>query len=208
MTPKGRKRLIIIAAIITLYSLFCCKKTRITTNKNTTTTDPQNANTGGIVVGGNTGSGYVEIFEYYGNNTGEDIDFTSHSIVSKPVANIGVDLGVANSFCEYWVYDSNNNLIVYCKNTRSGLHPNYANAFNYNNHLPQYSKKLPVGTYRLVYKNISTDSVNQTLLFGLIANNANDIINTVVTSGATYEGYFTIYLSENSSFKMNNNVYN
>lgn len=208
MTPKGRKRLILIALIVVVYSLFCCKKTNVSNTIKTTTTDSQNANTDG---GGSTGggTGFVEIFEYYGDNTGMMIDFPSHSIVSKPVSNIGVDLGVANSFCEYWIYDSNNNLKVYCKNTRSGLHPNYANAFNSNNHLSNYSKRLAPGTYRLVYKNISTDTgVNQTLLFGLIANNANEQLNEVVTSGNTVERTLNIYNSETSNFKMNNNVYN
>lgn len=149
----------------------------------------------------------VEIFNYTGDNTGEDVDFSSHSIVSKPVSNVGVDLGVANSFCEYWVYDTNNVLKLYVKNTRSGLHPNYANSFNHNNHLPQFSKKLSAGAYRLVYRNISTDAgVRQRLTFGLIQNNGIDQINEDVMTGEEVERTINIYISESSHFKLNNNV--
>lgn len=207
---KRRKRIIKVGfVLVAAYTLFACKKT--TVKKQTasnSTTEPQKANTGGGgSPSGGGGSGIIEIFEYYGDNTGINVDFTSHSIISRPTNGVGIETGIGNSFCEYWVYDSNNNLKVYCKNTRSGLHPNYQNAFNSNNHLPNFSKRILPGNYRLVYKNISATGVNQTLLFGLITNNANEQINEVVSSGQTVERNITIYNSE-SSFKLNNNVYN
>ena len=149
----------------------------------------------------------AEIFNYYGNDTGMMVDFSSHSIVSKPVNIVGGDVGNANSFCEYSVYNASGVLVVYCKNTRSGLHPNYSNTFNHNNHLPQFSKRLPPGTYTLVYKNISTEPVAQELLFGIISNNGNDQINENVASGQTVNRTFNIYNDSNSHFKLNNNVY-
>lgn len=133
-----------------------------------------------------------------------NFDFPSHSIVMMPVTYVGVDKGVANSFCEYWLYTKSGELVCYCKNTISGLHPVYGNSFNANNHLPEFTKKIGYGEYRLVYKNISKVPVKQDLIFGLIVNNGKDQIDTKVLSGETREYWIKIYPST-SEFKMNNN---
>ncbi|RFS16703.1 hypothetical protein [Emticicia sp. C21] len=151
------------------------------------------------------GEAGVHIFDFR-EVTPPDInfDFPSHSVVMMPVTYVGVDKGVANSFCEYWLYTKSGELVCYCKNTISGLHPVYGNSFNANNHLPAFTKKIGYGEYRLVYKNISSAPVKQDLIFGLIANNGKDQINTKVLSGETKEYWITIYPST-SEFKMNNN---
>ncbi|AFK03561.1 hypothetical protein Emtol_2425 [Emticicia oligotrophica DSM 17448] len=146
-----------------------------------------------------------QIFEFY-EITSPDISISlpSHSIVMIPVTYVGKDIGVANSFCEYWLYTKDGKLVCYCKNTVSGLHPVYANNFNTNNHLPQFTKKIAYGEYRLVYKNISKEAVRQDLMFGLIINENKDQINVKVDSGETREFWINIYPST-SAFKMNNN---
>lgn len=145
------------------------------------------------------------IFEFY-DITSPDMacSFPSHSIVMIPVSYVGKDVGVANSFCEYWLYTKDGKLVCYCKNTVSGLHPVYGNAVNTNNHLPEYTKKIAFGEYRLVYKNISKVPVKQDLIFGLIINQGKDQIDTKVDSGETREFWIKIYPSE-SNFKLNNN---
>lgn len=147
----------------------------------------------------------VQIFEFYDITSPDiSISFPSHSIVMIPVTNVGKDIGVANSFCEYWLYTKDGKLVCYCKNTVSGLHPVYGNSFNTNNHLPQFTKKIAYGEYRLVYKNISKDPVRQDLVFGTIASESKDQINVKVDSGETREFWIKIFPSE-SNFKMNNN---
>lgn len=146
-----------------------------------------------------------QIFEFYDITSPEtSISFPSHSIVMIPVNAVGKDAGVANSFCEYWLYTKDGKLVCHCKNTVSGLHPVYGNSFNTNNHLPQFTKKIAYGEYRLVYKNISKDPVRQDLVFGTIVSENKDQINEKVDSGETREFWIKIYSSE-SSFKMNNN---
>lgn len=146
-----------------------------------------------------------QVFEFY-NITSPDIAFSfpSHSVVMIPVSFVGKDVGIANSFCEYWLYTKDGKLVCYCKNTVSGLHPIYANNVNTNNHLPQFTKKIAFGEYRLVYKNISKVPVKQDLIFGLILNQGKDQIDTKVNSGETKEFWIKIFPSE-SSFKLNNN---
>lgn len=147
----------------------------------------------------------VHIFNFYAVTSPDiNFDFPSHSVVMMPVTYIGVDKGVANSYCEYWLYTKSGQLVCYCKNTISGLHPVYGNSFNTNNHLPEFTKKIGYGEYRLVYKNISKVPVKQDLIFGLIANNGKDQIDTKVLSGETKEFRINIYPST-SEFKMNNN---
>lgn len=146
-----------------------------------------------------------QIFEFYGITSPDiSISLPSHSIVMMPVNSVGKDIGVANSFCEYWLYTKDGKLVCYCKNTVSGLHPVYANSFNTNNHLPQFTKKIAFGEYRLVYKNISKVPVRQDLVFGTIVIENKDQIDVKVDSGETREFWIKIYPSE-SSFKMNNN---
>lgn len=146
-----------------------------------------------------------QIFEFYGITSPDiSISLPSHSIVMMPVNIVGKDVGVANSFCEYWLYTKDGKLVCYCKNTVSGLHPLYANSFNTNNHLPQFTKKIAFGEYRLVYKNISKVPVRQDLVFGTIVSENKDQIDVKVDSGETREFWIKIYPSE-SSFKMNNN---
>lgn len=146
-----------------------------------------------------------QIFEFYGITSPDiSISLPSHSIVMMPVNSVGKDIGVANSFCEYWLYTKDGKLVCYCKNTVSGLHPVYANSFNTNNHLPQFTKKIAFGEYRLVYKNISKVPVRQDLVFGTIVSENKDQIDVKVDSGETREFWIKIYPSE-SSFKMNNN---
>ena len=145
------------------------------------------------------------IFNFYAITPPEiNFHFPSHSVVMMPVNNIGVDMGIANSFCEYWLYTKSGELVCYCKNTVSGLHPVYGNSFNANNHQEQFKKKIGYGEYRLVYKNISKVPVKQDLIFGLIANNGKDQIDTKVLSGETKEFWISIYPSA-SEFKLNNN---
>ncbi len=146
-----------------------------------------------------------QIFEF-NTITSPDIlfSFPSHSIVMIPVTYIGIDKGVANSFCEYWLYTKDGKLVCYCKNTVSGLHPVYANTFNANNHLPEYTQKIGYGEYHLVYKNISKVPVRQDLTFGLIINQGKDQIDTTVDSGETKEFWINLYPST-SIFKLNNN---
>jgi hypothetical protein len=147
----------------------------------------------------------VQIFEFYDITSPDvSINFPSHSIVSMPVNIVGKDIGVANSFCEYWLYTKDGKLVCYCKNTVSGLHPVYANSFNDNNHLPQFTKKIAYGDYRLVYKNISKVPVRQDLIFGTIISEAKDQIDAKVDSGEIREYWIKIYPST-SDFKMNNN---
>lgn len=154
------------------------------------------------VMKGDTG---VHIFNFYAVTPPDiNFDFPSHSIVMMPVSNVGVDKGVGNSYCEYWLYTKSGELVCYCKNTVSGLHPVYGNSFNANNHLPEFTKKIGYGEYRLVYKNISKVPVKQDLIFGLIANNGKDQIDTKVLSGETKEYWIKIYPST-SEFKLNNN---
>jgi hypothetical protein len=146
-----------------------------------------------------------KIFEFYAI-TPPDISFSfpSHSIVMIPVTYVGIDKGVANSFCEYWLYTKDGKLICYCKNTMSGLHPVYANSFNPNNHLPEFTQKIGYGEYRLVYKNISKVPVRQDLIFGQIINENKDQIDTKVDSGETKEFWIKVFPTT-SSFKLNNN---
>ena len=146
-----------------------------------------------------------QVFEFYDITSPDaSISFPSHSIVSIPVNVVGKDVGVANSFCEYWLYTKDGKLVCYCKNIVSGLHPVYANSFNDNNHLPQFTKKIAYGDYRLVYKNISKVPVRQDLVFGTIISEAKDQIDVKVNSGETREYWIKIYPSA-SDFKMNNN---
>ena len=146
-----------------------------------------------------------QIFEFYAI-TPPDIAFSfpSHSIVMIPVTYVGIDKGVANSFCEYWLYTKDGKLVCYCKNTMSGLHPVYANSFNANNHLPEFTKKIGYGEYRLVYKNISKTPVRQDLIFGQIIKENKDQIDTKIDSGETKEFWINIFPTT-SSFKLNNN---
>lgn len=147
----------------------------------------------------------VQIFEFYDITSPDvSINFPSHSIVSIPVNIVGKDVGVANSFCEYWLYTKDGKLVCYCKNTVSGLHPVYANSFNHNNHLSQFTKKIAYGDYRLVYKNISKVPVRQNLTFGTIISESKDQIDVKVDTGETREYWIKIYPST-SDFKMNNN---
>ena len=151
-----------------------------------------------------TGEG-VQIFEFYDITSPDiSINFPSHSIVSIPVNIVGKDVGVANSFCEYWLYTRDGKLVFYCKNTVSGLHPVYANSFNHNNHLSEFTKKIAYGDYRLVYKNISKVPVRQNLIFGTIISESKDQIDVKVDTGETREYWIKIYPST-SDFKMNNN---
>lgn len=147
----------------------------------------------------------VQIFEFYDFTSPDvSINFPSHSIVSIPVNIVGKDVGVANSFCEYWLYTKDGKLVCYCKNTVSGLHPVYANSFNHNNHLSEFTKKIAYGDYRLVYKNISRVPVRQNLIFGTIISESKDQIDVKVDTGETREYWIKIYPST-SDFKMNNN---
>lgn len=146
-----------------------------------------------------------QIFEFFDVTSPEmTIHLPSHSIVMIPISNVGKDVGVANSFCEYWIYTKDGKLVCHCKNTVSGLHPVYANSFDTNNHLPQFTKKIAYGEYRLVYKNISKDPVRQDLVFGTIISENKDQINVKVDSGETREFWIKIFPST-SNFKMNNN---
>lgn len=147
----------------------------------------------------------LQIFEFFDITSPDvSISFPSHSIVSIPVNIVGKDVGVANSFCEYWLYTKDGKLVCYCINTVSGLHPVYANSFNDNNHLSQFTKKIAFGDYRLVYKNISKVPVRQDLIFGTIISEAKDQIDVKVDSGETREFWIKIFPSS-SDFKMNNN---
>ena len=146
-----------------------------------------------------------KIFEFYAI-TPPEVSFSlpSHSIVMMPVTYVGIDKGVANSFCEYWLYTKDGKLVCYCKNTVSGLHPVYANSVNANNHLPEFTKKIGYGEYRLVYKNISKVPVRQDLIFGQIIKENKDQIDTKIDSGETKEFCISIFPTT-SSFKLNNN---
>ncbi len=147
-----------------------------------------------------------QFFEFYDITPPDiSISFPSHSIVMIPIHAVGKELGVGNSFCEYWLYTKDGKLVCYCKNTQSGLHPIYGNSFNANNHLPQFTKKIGYGDYRLVYKNISKVPVRQDLIFGLILNQGKDQVDVKVDSGETKEFWIKIYPTETSHFKMNNN---
>ena len=56
----------------------------------------------------------VQIFEFYDITSPDiSINFPSHSIVSIPVNIVGKDVGVANSFCEYWLYTKDGKLVFY-----------------------------------------------------------------------------------------------
>lgn len=146
-----------------------------------------------------------QIFEFYDiTSPDKTVYFPSHSIVMISLSDEQQDIGVANSFCEYWLYTKDGKLVCYCKNTVSGLHPNFRNNFNHNNHLPQFTKKIAYGEYRLVYKNISKVPVRQRLLFGTVISESKDQINEKVDSGETREFWVKIYPDE-SDFKMNNN---
>jgi hypothetical protein len=70
--------------------------------------------------------------------------------------------------------------------------------------LPQFTKKIAYGDYRLVYKNISKVPVRQDLIFGTIISGARDQIDVKVDSGEIREYWIKIYPST-SDFKMNNN---
>lgn len=146
-----------------------------------------------------------QIFEFYDiTSPDKTVHFPSHSIVMISLSDENQDVGVANSFCEYWVYTKDGKLVIYCKNTVSGLHPVFRNSFNHNNHLPQFTKKIAYGEYRLVYKNISKVPVRQRLLFGTVSSESKDQVNEKVDSGETREFWIKIYPDE-SNFKMNNN---
>ena len=146
-----------------------------------------------------------QVFEFYAITTPDiSFSFPSHSIVMIPVTYVGIDKGVANSFCEYWLYTKDGKLVCHCKNTVSGLHPVYANSTNANNHLPEFTKKIGYGEYRLVYKNISKVPVRQDLIFGQIIMENKDQIDTKVDTGETKEFWISIFPTM-SSFKLNNN---
>ncbi len=144
-----------------------------------------------------------QIFEFYETSSPDILFyFPSHSVVM--IQGDVNKMGVANSFCEYWLYSKTGKLVCHCKNTVSGLHPVYANSFNANNHLPEYTKKISFGEYRLVYKNISKVKVKQELQAGLIINENKDQVDLEVNSGETKEFWINIYPST-SHFKLNNN---
>lgn len=143
----------------------------------------------------------LEIFSYSENYTGRLVRFCSHSLVARPVNQVGVDVGSANSFLEYEVKNSNGNTIVYCKNTRSGLHTNYVNEFNHNTHQQQFAKPLPVGNYTITIKNISVEPVRQKIQFGLIRNNCEDQINEDLLTGQVITRNIQIF-DDSSEFKL------
>lgn len=144
-----------------------------------------------------------QIFEFYEISSPDILFyFPSHSVVM--IQGDVNKLGVANSFCEYWLFTKTGKLVCYCKNTVSGLHPVYANSFNANNHKPEYTKKIAFGEYRLVYKNISKVPVKQELQAGLIINENKDQVDLEVNSGETKEFWINVYPTS-SHFKLNNN---
>lgn len=146
-----------------------------------------------------------QIFNFYEiTSPDKTVHLPSHSIVMISSSDKDPDIGVANSFCEYWLYTKDGRLVCYCKNTVSGLHPVFKNSFNHNNHLPEFTKKIAYGEYRLVYKNISKVPVRQRLLFGTVSSESKDQVNEKVDSGETREFWVKIYPDE-SNFKMNNN---
>jgi hypothetical protein len=74
-----------------------------------------------------------QIFEFYDITSPEKtVHLPSHSIVMISLSEEQQDIGVANSFCEYWIYTKDGKLVCYCKNTVSGLHPVFKNSFNPN----------------------------------------------------------------------------
>lgn len=179
-----------------------------TPTKKTTVTQTyryETGGTGGQDGGGGTGGGtnptVLEIFSYSENYTGRLVRFCSHSLVARPVNIVGEDIGNANSFLEYEVKNSNGNTVVYCKNTRSGLHTNYSNQFNHNTHLSQFAKPLPVGSYTITIKNISVEPVRQKIQFGLIRNNCEDQINEDLLTGQVITRNIQIF-DDSSDFKL------
>lgn len=156
---------------------------------------------GGIDEGGGTTPSPLEIFSYSGYNIGKTVRFCSHSLVSRPVNQVGVDVGNANSFLEYELKNSNGNTVVYCKNTRSGLHTNYVNQFNHNTHQGQFAKPLQLGNYTITIKNISVENVRQKIQFGLVRNNCEDQINEDLLTGQVITRNIQIFEDE-SEFKL------
>lgn len=156
---------------------------------------------GGTTETGGTPPSTLEIFSYSENYTGKLVRFCSHSLVARPVNIVGGDVGNANSFLEYEVKNSNGNTVVYCKNTRSGLHTNYVNQFNHNTHQQQFARPLPVGNYTITIKNISVEHVRQKIQFGLIRNNCEDQINEDLLTGQAITRNIQIFDDE-SEFKL------
>lgn len=186
-----------------LYEAYTKPKQQIlpkTTTKKSTVTQTYVYETGGTGGGGTTPT-IFEIFSYSENYAGKLVRFCSHSLVARPVNIVGGDIGNANSFLEYEVKNSNGNTIVYCKNTRSGLHSNYVNQFNHNTHQNQFAKPLPIGNYTITIKNISVEPVRQKIQFGLIRNNCEDQINEDLLTGQAITRNIQIFDDE-SEFKL------
>lgn len=206
-----KKFLILTATGVVLYLLYeaCTKPKQVISPKpKTQTVQNYKYETGGNYTGGgSTGgtitppNGVVEIFDFRTNDSGKLIRFCSHSLVSRPVNVVGGDIGNANSFLEYEVKNSNGNTVLYVKNTRSGLHANYANQFNHNTHQEQFAKRLPIGNYSITIKNISVEPVKQKIQFGLIRNNCEDQINEDLLTGQAITRNIQIF-DDTSDFKL------
>lgn len=97
------------------------------------------------------------------------IQFASWSIVSLIESQQAANL---QSWIDFKMFDSDNNLVCHIKNTQANYHPNFAQFFpvgtdlRHNNHAYQYRKYIPFGTYRIEHTNISPQPIEQNLRLG------------------------------------------
>jgi hypothetical protein len=140
-----------------------------------------NGSTGGTGGGGGVSQNFLFEFnqptngnqlptnnEPYGNGYIQ-FQFAPWSIISKEANSTNAQL---QTWIEFKLYDSANNVICNLFDRRANYHPNYIPFFpsgtelRSNNHLPEFRKYLRYGNYRLQIKNISPNNVTQNLRLG------------------------------------------
>lgn len=150
--------------------------------------------------------------EPYGNDYVR-FQFAGWSIISKEAL---PQNAVLQSWIDFNLYDAENNLICHIMDKRANYHPNYIPLFpsgtdlRSNNHLQDFFKYLPIGTYRLVIKNISPSNVVQNLRMGTQGTGGDifALLNEDLPQGAIKELAFNILPQDaGRSYVFNCNVY-
>lgn len=180
----------IILFFVLVYKLSKGNTTSTVRNANLPNGTDGNNNTGGgnTGTGGETGGGTPEtnFFRFYQKTNSNPypttdpvqvpvingyvaFQFASWSIVSLTESQQNASL---QSWIEFKMFDSANNLVCHIKNTQANYHPNFAQYFpagtdlRHNNHAYQYRKYIPFGTYRIEHSNISPQPIEQNLRLG------------------------------------------
>lgn len=161
----------------------------------------QKYNSNPLPSSGPYGNGYVQF------------QFASWSIISSEANSTNAQL---QSWIDFKLFDSDNNLVCYILDKRANYHPNYISYFpsgtdlRSNNHLADFNKYLPYGAYRLEIKNISPNNVNQNLRLGTQGTGGDvfALLHEDLAQGATKILNFTLSeQTDGRSYVFNCNVY-